>query len=71
MKQLLEIVIIVLVLIIIFMFLKPSNENFNKTYHESVLYYDMDRLRDNKGYTLDDEILQKAMLTGGNIVSPW
>lgn len=67
-----ELLIIVGVLIILIVFfIDQKGENFSDTYHESSLDYDMDRIKDQKGRTLDDYILANSILTGQNIVSPF
>ena len=67
----LQIVIVLVVLLVLIWVLKPTkNESFNNTVFESSLEKDMDYIKDNKGYTLNDYVLANHVITGKGIESP-
>lgn len=66
-----ELAIIVLILLIVFFCVMPAAERFNSNYYDSSLEKDMDYIKDNKGYTLDDFILSDHAVYGKGIDSPF
>jgi hypothetical protein len=67
----LPIVIVLVVLLVLIWVLKPSkSERFNDTVFESSLEKDMDYIKDNKGYTLNDYVLYDHVVKGTGIESP-
>lgn len=48
----------------------PAVEQFNTNFYNSVLEADMDSIKDNKGYTLDDYVLYDHMIYGSGIETP-
>jgi|GEM_PF-6623621 len=72
MKDLIYWAFLIIILILIIYFGRPaSGEKFNNTYHESSLEKDMDYIKDNKGYTLNDYILDDHSTFGKGIDSPF
>lgn len=70
MHKLLVPVIIVGLLLILFMILTTKKESFNNSFYDSVLEVDMDYIKNNKGYTLNDYILDNHITYGSGIDSP-
>ena len=67
-----ELVIIVIILILIFYLgTCKGPERFNSTYYQSSLENDMATIKDNKGYTLEDYILNDNVVYKKPIVSPF
>ncbi len=65
-----NIVIVILFIIFLIWWLKPV-EKFNTNFYGSVLETDMDKIKNNKGYTLNDYILSDSTLYGSGINSPF
>lgn len=70
MDYIIESIIVVLILIFI-MYWYKSNERFNTTFNDSLLEVDMDKIKNNKGYTLNDYILDDHTTYGKGIDTPF
>lgn len=66
-----ELVVIIIILLFIIYWFSPRKEKFNTTFYESSLEDDMDYIKDNKGRTLNDYILEDHITTGKGIDSPF
>lgn len=66
-----EFVVLIILFIIILYFLMPKmkKEKFNNTFYDSLLDKDMDYIKNNKGYTLDDYILYDYAVYGKPVES--
>ena len=65
-----NIIIAIVILVLLIYYLKPA-EYFNTSYYGSSLEADMDKIKDKKGYTLNDYILSDNSLYGTGINSPF
>jgi len=66
-----ELAIIIIIILFVIYWGIPSGEKFNSTFYDSSLESDMDYLKDNKGYTLNDYILNDHAVKGKGIDSPF
>lgn len=63
-------ILLALVIIFLIYYMYKPKEKFNSNYYESSTAKDMDYLKDGKGRTLNDYVLEKSFLSGSNIVPP-
>ncbi len=67
-----NIVVVIVVLLVLLYTLSPTNgENFSSSVFETSLEKNMDYIKDNKGYTLNDYILYDNAVKGKGIESPY
>lgn len=64
-------VLILLVIVLLYWLGPGSAERFNTSYYQSSLEKDMDYLKNNKGYTVNDNILAQHIVHGTGIESPF
>jgi hypothetical protein len=64
-------IVAVVLLVLLYLLAPASSENFTNSVFESSLEKNMDYIKDNKGYTLNDYLLADSALSGKNITSPY
>ena len=64
-------IIVLVLLVLLYLLSPPCKERFTSSVAEANLENNMDYIKDNKGYTLNDRILETSMLKGGAIESPY
>lgn len=71
MKIVLLLALIVVIFLLIYWFSSSSERLGNASFYNSNLEDDMDYIKDNKGYTLNDYILYDHSISGKGIDSPF